>query len=370
MDRADQKKIINMAFVERQNQPPINLNKETIQMPIKDIIWHHVTLSGEFLNDKNIILDNQIREEKAGFLIYTPFKILNSNKIILINRGWYPLTNSRKDILDIPPIKEIQIIEGQVSQMPSSGISLGKVVTEKLNESSFRLQKMDYEVLSSLISKDLMEYEVKLRKPNFYKIRRKKEMILSDILKSRLKLIGIVLLFVMPVVYAWYLVFFTNYKMHTKGVEHGLLISPIIQVGDFELFEPISHEKYQLIGKWTLVSFVENKCEKACEFQLYELRQIWLALGKDSNKIQRLAIVKDKNLISSEQIKLSQGHLFLKEDKDSKDRLNSRIKSYPAFDNESIYLIDPYGNLMMEYKKGTNPSGIIKDIERLIRISK
>jgi surfeit locus 1 family protein len=169
MDRADQKKIINMAFVERQNQPPINLNKETIQMPIKDIIWHHVTLSGEFLNDKNIILDNQIREEKAGFLIYTPFKILNSNKIILINRGWYPLTNSRKDILDIPPIKEMRIIEGQVSQMPSSGISLGKVVTEKLNESSFRLQKMDYEVLSSLISKDLMEYEVKLRKPIFDK---------------------------------------------------------------------------------------------------------------------------------------------------------------------------------------------------------
>jgi cytochrome oxidase Cu insertion factor (SCO1/SenC/PrrC family) len=84
----------------------------------------------------------------------------------------------------------------------------------------------------------------------------------------------------------------------------------------------------------------------------------------------RTAIVKDKNLISSEQIKLSQGHLFLKEDKDSKDRLNSRIKSYPAFDSESIYLIDPYGNLMMQYKKGTNPSGIIKDIERLIRISK
>jgi hypothetical protein len=115
---------------------------------------------------------------------------------------------------------------------------------------------------------------------------------------------------------------------------------------------------------------VENKCEKACEFQLYQLRQIWLALGKDSNKIQRLAIVKDKNLISSEQIKLSQGHLFLKDDKDSKDRLNSLIKSYPAFDSESIYLIDPYGNLMMQYKKGTNPSGIIKDIERLIRISK
>ena len=158
-----------MAFVERQNQPPIPLNKETIQMPIEDIIWHRVSMSGEFLNDKNIILDNQIVEEKAGFLIYTPFKILDSNKIILVNRGWYPLSNSRKDISNIPPIKKIQTIEGEISQMPSSGISLGKVITEKLDESSFRLQKMDYEVLSSLISKDLMRYAVKLKKPIFDK---------------------------------------------------------------------------------------------------------------------------------------------------------------------------------------------------------
>jgi cytochrome oxidase Cu insertion factor (SCO1/SenC/PrrC family) len=174
----------------------------------------------------------------------------------------------------------------------------------------------------------------------------------------------------MPVIYAWYLVFFTNYKMDSKGVEHGLLIHPIIQIGDFELFDPINNENYKLIDKWTLVSFVEKKCEKACEFQLYELRQIWLALGKDGRKIQRLAIVKDKNLISSEQIKFSQGQLFLKDGSDAKDKLNRMVKSYQDFDSESIYLIDPYGNLMMQYKKGTNPSGIIKDLERLIRISK
>ena len=195
-------------------------------------------------------------------------------------------------------------------------------------------------------------------------------MMISNISKSRLKLIGIVLLFVTPVIYAWYLVFFTNFKMHSKGVEHGLLISPIIQVGDFELVEPISHKIYQLMGKWTLVSFVENKCDKACEFQLYSLRQIWVALGKDGNKIQRLVIVKDNNLITSEQIKLGQGQFLLKDDRDLKERLNSRFKSYPAFESEAIYLIDPYGNLMMQYKKGTNPSGIIKDLERLIRISK
>ena len=169
LDRADQKKIINMAFVDRQSQPPIPLNNETIQMPIEDIIWHHVTISGEFLNDKNIILDNQVVQEKIGFLIYTPFKILDSNRTILVNRGWYPLSNSRNDVPNIPPIKGAQAIEGEINQMPSSGISLGKVVTEKLDESSFRLQKMDYEVLCSLLGKDLMRYVVKLKKPIFDK---------------------------------------------------------------------------------------------------------------------------------------------------------------------------------------------------------
>ena len=169
LDRADQKKIINMAFVDRQSQPPIPLNNETIQMPIEDIIWHHVTISGKFLNDKNIILDNQVVQEKVGFLIYTPFKILDSNRTILVNRGWYPLSNSRNDVPNIPPIKGAQAIEGEINQMPSSGISLGKVVTEKLDESSFRLQKMDYEVLCSLLGKDLMRYVVKLKKPIFDK---------------------------------------------------------------------------------------------------------------------------------------------------------------------------------------------------------
>lgn len=169
LDRADQKKIINMAFVDRQSQPLIPLNNETIQMPIEDIIWHHVTISGEFLNDKNIILDNQVVQEKVGFLIYTPFKILDSNRTILVNRGWYPLSNSRNDVPNIPPIKGAQAIEGEINQMPSSGISLGKVVTEKLDESSFRLQKMDYKVLCSLLGKDLMRYVVKLKKPIFDK---------------------------------------------------------------------------------------------------------------------------------------------------------------------------------------------------------
>ena len=36
----------------------------------------------------------------------------------------------------------------------------------------------------------------------------------------------------------------------------------------------------------------------------------------------------------------------------------------------TIYLLDPQGNLMMRYKQGTEPAGMRKDLERLLKYSK
>jgi cytochrome oxidase Cu insertion factor (SCO1/SenC/PrrC family) len=35
-----------------------------------------------------------------------------------------------------------------------------------------------------------------------------------------------------------------------------------------------------------------------------------------------------------------------------------------------IFLVDPQGYLIMWYPRDANPSGLIKDLERLLRISK
>jgi cytochrome oxidase Cu insertion factor (SCO1/SenC/PrrC family) len=45
------------------------------------------------------------------------------------------------------------------------------------------------------------------------------------------------------------------------------------------------------------------------------------------------------------------------------------FKQYEGFDMSSIYLIDAYGSLIMKYQKDAKPKGIIKDIERLIRVA-
>ena len=67
-------------------------------------------------------------------------------------------------------------------------------------------------------------------------------MSLSQKDKGKLTLIGISLLFFIPIVTAWYLVFYTDFMQGSKGVEHGTLISPVVSVGPTkakEIYEEI-----------------------------------------------------------------------------------------------------------------------------------
>lgn len=188
-------------------------------------------------------------------------------------------------------------------------------------------------------------------------------------IRGRLTLIFIISLFTFPVIAAWYLVFFTDFKISNKGSEHGILINPIVKLNNTLLIEKYSLEEKSLEGKWNLVFLVQNKCNQNCEFNLYKLRQIRLALGKDMDKVQRIVFIKTDKDLSEQQEKNFTGQLTIP-DQATKDIFIKTFETYKNLDYNSIYLIDPYLNLIMQYPQNTNPSGIIKDLERLIRISK
>ena len=47
----------------------------------------------------------------------------------------------------------------------------------------------------------------------------------------------------------------------------------------------------------------------------------------------------------------------------------NKFREIENFDASDVYLIDPYGFIMMRYDRSMNPKGIIKDVERLIKNS-
>jgi len=91
-----------------------------------------------------------------------------------------------------------------------------------------------------------------------------------------------------------------------------------------------------------------------------------LAIGKDKDKLERLVIA-NANLDWGTYKKEYPGQKYIDASMINFDSIVNAFKTNPELKADSIYLIDPYGNLMMQYKNGTKPTGIIKDIERLIR---
>ena len=191
----------------------------------------------------------------------------------------------------------------------------------------------------------------------------------SKILRSRLILLGVALVFIIPILVSWYLVFFSDFKKGDGGTQKGELISPVIPLGEPEVFNLKSKTIESINGKWTLLFFVENECNQLCEDKLYQLRQIRLALGKDRDKVDRLLVSKNKQQWSQYTNSFN-GQKYIDPTSRDYNRLIKKFNDYADLDLKATYLIDPYGFLMMKYPQDDNPMGTIKDIERLIKNQK
>ena len=122
----------------------------------------------------------------------------------------------------------------------------------------------------------------------------------------------------------------------------------------------------ELKGQWVLLTVDTAICDKRCEQKLVYMRQVRLAQGRESGRIERLWLVSDSAQpdapILAEHTGLIVAH----------DTSGGVINALPieraAADH--IYVIDPLGNLMMRFPADPDPRRILKDVARLLRHSK
>lgn len=80
-----------------------------------DIDYRNLTLNGEFDLSRTILVDNKLFEGRAGYDVLTPFILSGSRKVVLVNRGWVALGNSR----DILPVIELPLVLDEVKGIAS-----------------------------------------------------------------------------------------------------------------------------------------------------------------------------------------------------------------------------------------------------------
>lgn len=88
MRRADEKLAIAARMAQRGAAAPVVLSGGGA--PERDLEYRRVRVTGEWVADWPLFLDNRPQDGRAGFYLAMPFKIAGSNAHVLVLRGWLP----------------------------------------------------------------------------------------------------------------------------------------------------------------------------------------------------------------------------------------------------------------------------------------
>lgn len=87
LDRATEKYHLQEISVSRQNRDAQEI-ESLLEMPAAELAYRKVLLRGHYINDKNILIDNQIYRSIFGYDVVTPFQLSSGGLTVLVSRGW------------------------------------------------------------------------------------------------------------------------------------------------------------------------------------------------------------------------------------------------------------------------------------------
>ncbi|HET7370230.1 MAG TPA: hypothetical protein VFK45_05270, partial [Gammaproteobacteria bacterium] len=189
-------------------------------------------------------------------------------------------------------------------------------------------------------------------------------------LKSRLMILLIFAVGAAPAIAAivWY--FNADSWRPTATTNHGELIRPPRQVATapLPLLDGGTLPADWFQTQWSLVYAGPADCPRRCKKALYLTRQIRLALGAKMNRVQRLFIVTGP---TPQPAALRRAHPDLTVVEAAGPAGRNFLAQFTGGDGlgDHIWLVDPRGRLMMVYRLGEDPTGIIADLEHLLKYS-
>lgn len=184
-------------------------------------------------------------------------------------------------------------------------------------------------------------------------------------------LVIIFALSVIPFMMAWMLK--GNPTFIEGKINKGQLIEPVITTerNDMLGFDRFSTDNIkELQGHWIMLNIVPgDDCLQACLDAIYKTKQLLLMMSKDLTRVRRAVIFFKP--VNQEMVEtwLRDDKVLLKV-KPSEDL----VKKITDLNNGLIadgllLLMDPIGNIMMQYPSGFDPYKVKSDLSHLLRIS-
>lgn len=186
---------------------------------------------------------------------------------------------------------------------------------------------------------------------------------------GRIKFLLIVFIFTVPFVISYYLSKDYHAGRELQTSNYGSFINPIVELSQ-STFDDYSGENLnvnQHLTKWSLIYRMPENCSQRCSDEIYLIRQVNIALGKDMNRLERV-IVLNQTIPSSEI-----DDLVIKYPKAIVVKNNSSTfinEINKITDRYVLLLTDPLGNVILGYDEGFEGKKLLKDIKKLLKLSK
>jgi hypothetical protein len=176
----------------------------------------------------------------------------------------------------------------------------------------------------------------------------------KELRARNLRLLGMLAgLFLLPLALAFWVYYGTGWRP-VKTVNHGELIHPARPVPAYAgLPADLFHQK------WSLVYIGDGQCDDNCRKALVVMRQTRLSLNNEMARVDRVFLA--TGVCCTQQPE----HPGLKVLAAPAD-----LGVFPADERaQSLFIIDPLGNLMMRFDIRQDPKGLLQDLKKLLSLS-
>ena len=182
--------------------------------------------------------------------------------------------------------------------------------------------------------------------------------------KGRLQLVLLAAIFFGPLLFAAWL-YFSGQGLQPEGrVNHGALLEPVVAIADVVPESAIfSHN----IGHWLLVYSNTGDCDDACRDALYTMRQSRLMLGKEMDRVKRVFLHGDS---APDTVFLADEHQGLISLQDGALAALLDDKRPESLAAGGYFLVDPISNLVLYFPPDIEPSNMVDDVKRLLKLSR
>ncbi|MEM7053314.1 MAG: SCO family protein [Pseudomonadota bacterium] len=146
---------------------------------------------------------------------------------------------------------------------------------------------------------------------------------------------------------------------------HGELIEPVQPLGEFELADADGQNRRlsDFIGRWQLVHEIPGNCNEACQERVFMMRQIRTSQNRHIPDIGLVILADDTIPDEFRQRIEALDSSFVVFHEAAGRELSAR---FPGNDEGFFYILDPSGNIIERFENSADPTGIRKDLRRLL----